>query len=85
MGIGMGMLLGTYGAEMLGEFGGMTDSAFIVGAAEAVAVRTSVFRYKAGNLSGSFRTGNAFAGSLQYYKCFYANDKLDVVNNFILR
>ncbi len=64
-GAGMGMFLGTYGAEMLGEFGGMTGSAFTGGVAEAVAGRTSVYRYKAGNLPGSFRTGNAFAGSPQ--------------------
>lgn len=64
-GAGTGMFLGTYGAEMLGEFGGMTGAALIGGAAEAVAGRTSVYRYEAGNLPGSFRTGNAFTGSPQ--------------------
>ena len=28
-GAGMGMFLGTYGAEMLGEFGGMTGAALV--------------------------------------------------------
>lgn len=64
-GAGTGMFLGTYGAEMLGEFGGMTGAAFIGGTAEAVAGRTSVYRYEAGNLPGSFRTGNSFPGSPQ--------------------
>lgn len=64
-GAGMGMFLGTYGAEMLGEFGGMTGAALIGGAAEAVAGRTSIYKYEAGNLPGNFRTGNSFAGSPQ--------------------
>lgn len=61
----IGMFLGTYGAEMLGEFGGMTGAALTGSAAEAVAGKTSVYRYEAGNLPGSFRTGNSFAGSPQ--------------------
>ena len=64
-GAGMGMFLGTYGAEMLGEFGGMTGAALVGGAAEAVAGRTSIYKYEAGNLPGNFRTGNSFAGSPQ--------------------
>ncbi len=64
-GAGTGMFLGTYGAEMLGEFGGMTGAALTGSAAEAVAGRTSVYRYEAGSLPGSFRTGNSFAGSPQ--------------------
>lgn len=64
-GAGMGMFLGTYGAEMLGEFGGMTGAALAGGAAEAVAGRTSIYKYEAGNLPGNFRTGNSFAGSPQ--------------------
>lgn len=54
-----------YGAEMLGEFGGMTSAALAGGAAEAVAGRTSIYKYEAGNLPGNFRTGNSFAGSPQ--------------------
>ena len=64
-GAGMGMFLGTYGAEMLGEFGEMTGAALVGGAAEAVAGRTSIYKYEAGNLPGNFRTGNSFAGSPQ--------------------
>ena len=54
-----------YGAEMLGEFGGMTGAALAGGAEEAVAGRTSIYKYEAGNLPGNFRTGNSFAGSPQ--------------------
>lgn len=64
-GAGTGMFLGTYGAEMLGEFGGMTGAALAGGAAEAVAGITSIYKYEAGNLPGNFRTGNSFAGSPQ--------------------
>ena len=64
-GAGTGMFLGTYGAEMLGEFGGMTGAALIGGVAEAAAGSTPVYRYEAGNLPKSFRTGNSFAGSPQ--------------------
>lgn len=43
----------------------MTGAALVGGAAEAVAGRTSIYKYEAGNLPGNFRTGNSFAGSPQ--------------------
>ncbi len=63
-GAGMGMFLGTYGAEMLGEFGGMTGAA-LVGERRRLSQEGPPYINMKREICPNFRTGNSFAGSPQ--------------------